>query len=266
MSKAWYKPQVAPKLLESFSSSSRRRIVEIWNTTCAVTKAGKTSSMACTVLINPANPELSGVSKFPYFPKGGPAPKEYPKKDSHHIMGYVTQWGGMEVGSGMLFSANVVDGMVHQLGEWRLALECRFLPAIRNNEKCPVGQAVVTGPGGSELMEHFDSIVHTVPPFYNHHHDPEHYLLDCYKHSLSLSFQQGSRVACPLLGAGCRGFPLHEAVAIAGKGSIQWRDENDNNQKNNNDTNTLAFAIPDLEIAEQLIQAIQTAEENAKQV
>ena len=41
------------------------------------------------ILINPANPQLSGVSQFPYFPRGGPVPKKFPNKDAHHIMGYV---------------------------------------------------------------------------------------------------------------------------------------------------------------------------------
>jgi hypothetical protein len=55
---------------------------------------------AVTTLINPANPNLSGPNAFPYFPRGGPQPKLQPHRHAHHIMGYVTQWGGMDVGSG----------------------------------------------------------------------------------------------------------------------------------------------------------------------
>merc|ERR1712238_183859 len=96
-------------------------------------------------------------------------------KDAHHIMGYVSQWGGMELKDGMLFPFNVIDGLVHQLGGWRLALHCYMLPNINsgNNsggEKCPIGNAVTTPPGGTQLRQEYDTIVHTVPPFYKYPH------------------------------------------------------------------------------------------------
>jgi len=96
MSTAFYKTSVAPRLLKAFprlrdGGHATTPSIEIWNTTCVVTNFGKTKlpdgMKGCSVLLNPANPQLSGVSKFPYFPQGGPAPKEYPKKDAHHIMG-----------------------------------------------------------------------------------------------------------------------------------------------------------------------------------
>ncbi len=79
-------------LLAKFENKATNKCIEIWKTTCIVTNFGKStrnsrtdkddnvndndsSSPACTVLINPANPELSGVSKFAYFPAGGPVPK-----------------------------------------------------------------------------------------------------------------------------------------------------------------------------------------------
>jgi hypothetical protein len=102
MSTAWYKSKVVPTLLKQWQH--RNRLVEVWKTTCIVTNFGKSTvpvpvplpevPAICKVqvqaLINPANPELSGVSKFPYFPRGGPAPKQLPNKDAHHIMGYVS--------------------------------------------------------------------------------------------------------------------------------------------------------------------------------
>ena len=110
MSTAWYKSRSTPKLLHECLSAGpirrrqrQRRIVQVWNTTCIVTNFGKNQTTIVEtgnhspqhnrsrhVLINPANPELSGVSKFPYFPRGGPVPEEYPSKDAHHIMGYVS--------------------------------------------------------------------------------------------------------------------------------------------------------------------------------
>lgn len=198
-------------------------------------------------------------------------------------MGYVTQWGGMDVGSGMLFSANVVDGMVHQLGGWKLVMECNLLPVIRQEleERCPVGHAVMTGPGGSELQEHFDALVHTVPPFYDHHPNPEHYLLEAYRNSLAVAFDNTTatnrqkeslssssslRAACPLLGAGGRGFSESIAIQVAGQASQRWlqgedaRSENPTEGQDDNQEHTLAFAIPDIEIAEQLLDAIKIAE------
>ena len=268
MSTAWYKPGVGPKLLQAFKSptttnNSTNRSIEIWNSTCAVTAFGKTTDAQCNVLINPANPQLLGVSKFPYFPKGGPAPKSYPKKDAHHIMGYVTQWGGMEVGDGMLFSANVVDGLVHQTGGWKLAFEIGLLPTNNpeENEKCPVGQAVVTGPGGADLRQHYEYIIHTVPPFYRHHPEPETHLLKCYENALALAFSKGSRVACPLLGAGARGFPQDVAIDLAVQASLQWRNDNNHQQENQSEGQALAFAIPDIEIAEVLLSAVHEADQ-----
>jgi len=106
-------------------------------------------------------------------------------------MGYVSQWGGMDVGSGMLFAAETIDGLVHQLGGLRLRAECSLVPThqyshayinqqsselgdknIQDDEKrsvkCPVGTAISTSSGGGELQKHYDTIVHTTPPFYDY--------------------------------------------------------------------------------------------------
>lgn len=106
-------------------------------------------------------------------------------------MGYVSQWGGMDVGTGMLFAAESVDGLVHQLGGLRLRAECSLVPThqysyayinqqstldddnnIQDDEKrsvkCPVGTAVATSSGGKELQQQYDTILHTTPPFYNY--------------------------------------------------------------------------------------------------
>mmetsp|Transcript_10288 Transcript_10288/g.14539 ORF Transcript_10288/g.14539 Transcript_10288/m.14539 type:complete len:270 (+) Transcript_10288:104-913(+) len=263
MSTAWYKPNVLPKLLRSFprrlKDGTTQASVEVWNTTCIVTKFGKTVDPSCTVLINPSNPSLSGVKKFPYFPRGGPEPKEQPQKYEHHIMGYVSQWGGMEVGSGMLFAANVVDGLIHQLGGWKLTFHIKMLPYMNGTEKCPVGLAVATPPGGADLSQEYDNIVHTVPPFYDHHPEPRSYLGKCYKESLKLAEKNivtddRLRVACPLLGAGARGFPLEIALDVAAQECIQWK-------KNSKKNVTLAFGIPEISTAEKLVAAIESYED-----
>lgn len=129
-SKAWYKPSALPTLVAKFkpecNSSSNKSIksIEVWTTTCIVTNFGMQRNSTrhvshtkmeyhgyhdgqfprCSTLINPANPFLTGPHSFPYFPRGGPQPANPPDRTAHHIMGYVTQWGGMDVGNGNLKS------------------------------------------------------------------------------------------------------------------------------------------------------------------
>ena len=135
-SKAWYKPSALPILVAKFKpkrNNSSNKSIEVWTTTCIVTNFGMQRNHRgnvsntkmeyrdyndgklprCSTLINPANPFLTGPHSFPYFPRGGPQPAKPPDKTAHHIMGYVTQWGGMDVGNGNLkyctqvFSDNV---------------------------------------------------------------------------------------------------------------------------------------------------------------
>lgn len=65
-----------PQLLKAFRNETTKKSVEVWKTSCIVANFGKNqiSSESTVVLINPGNPELSGVSKFAYFPRGGPVP------------------------------------------------------------------------------------------------------------------------------------------------------------------------------------------------
>ncbi len=284
MSTAWFKPKVAPRLIKSFPCRRKKRIfekdaedvivssVEVWNTTCIVTNFGRSQeqqspAISQSILVNPSNPGLLGVRKFPYFPRGGPVPKQHPEKYEHHIMGYVRRWGGMEVGKGMLFPFNVVDGLVHEMGGWKLAMHCFMLRSQNGEgEKCPVGRAVITPPGSSNLQREYDSIVHTVPPFYEYDCHPEEALTRCYHNSLKLCQEaageiaesESVRFAFPLLGAGGRGFPPDKAIDIAARQSIIWR----NNAYNQSDPNArlpsmvLAFGIPNMEIATKLADAI----------
>ena len=91
----------------------------------------------------------------------------------------------------MLFAAETVDGLIHQLGGLRLRAECSLVPTHqysyayinqqsskldddnaqddeKRSVKCPVGTAVATSSGGEELQKHYDTIIHTTPPFYNY--------------------------------------------------------------------------------------------------
>jgi O-acetyl-ADP-ribose deacetylase (regulator of RNase III) len=161
----------------------------------------------------------------------------------------------MDLKEGMLFAGNVVDGRVHELGGWMLRIQHMM------QQNVEVGQAVSTGPGGSRVGQEYDQIIHTVPPFYKHHEEPEQYLATCYQNALSLAISRtGSgesvRIACPLIESGSREFPTDMAIRIAAKESIQWRDV-----KGRKD-DTLAFGIPDESVASSLIEAIEQEEKN----
>jgi hypothetical protein len=77
MSTAFYKSKTKPQLLATFlhqhnrSSNSHKKSIQIWTTPCIVHQFGKNQkdTSFCNALINPSNPELSGVSNFPYFPR-----------------------------------------------------------------------------------------------------------------------------------------------------------------------------------------------------
>lgn len=141
-------------------------------------------------------------------------------------LGFVSSWGGMEVGSGMLYPVSVIDGLVHQLGGWRMQAECTLKQMTSGGEACPVGSAVRTSSGGEDLEQYYDSIIHTTPPFYKHDLYPEQKLVECYSNSLNLAFTENKpiRVSVPLLGSGARGFPHSIAIELAASAVVRWRD------------------------------------------
>jgi O-acetyl-ADP-ribose deacetylase (regulator of RNase III) len=189
-------------------------------------------------------------------------------------MGYVSKWGELDMKGGMLFPLNVVDGLVHELGGLQLAFHCLLLPKKKSqqeaggDDRCPVGCAVSTPPGGTRLAAEYNRIVHTVPPFYEHYDgDPNEALSNCYRNALTLCEQSlrdgysSLRIASPLLGAGGRGFPLQEAVAIAAKESLRWRDAT---HEDTDDTKerVLSFGIPQMDVATRFIEMLKHLDDN----
>jgi O-acetyl-ADP-ribose deacetylase (regulator of RNase III) len=205
----------------------------------------------------------------------------------------VTQWGGMEVGNGMMFAANVVDGLVHQLGGRALANDCRKTLFEHKVSRCNEGNAMMTKPGSDELREQYRHyIVHTVPPFYTtttknidnddgdddilHHQQQQQQqqlavLESCYETSLQLIRNKSNkldnnntamsstiRVACPLLGAGCRGFPEDQAIQVAANAaaSLLVMTKVEEDASTTAQPITLAFAIPNGELRKALIEKI----------
>jgi O-acetyl-ADP-ribose deacetylase (regulator of RNase III) len=326
-SKAFYK-KTAPELRFQLQMSRNHRTVQVWKTSCIVTQFGNDKD----ILINPSNPELSGVSKFPYFPQGGPVPKQSVSSFTMHKdwqpLGHVSYWGNMDTPHGICFPTSVVDGLVHQLGGWKLAWICKWHSLWATNKNyyynychqharahrdrptsaCPVGHAVRTDPGGAELRQYYPkAIVHTAPPFYRHDPDPDERLGDCYRAALSLAFettttttssstsrtstsitstnaatqqqqQQHSsqstsssaiRVACPLLGAGARGFPEEVALDIASNEAYRWctststsmqeqeQEESSIGQPNNNNEKVLAFGFLEEDLCRKMEERLE---------
>jgi O-acetyl-ADP-ribose deacetylase (regulator of RNase III) len=264
-SKALYLQRVNPSILYRYQSPQKnRRSIEIWKTPCIVSKFGKQSDANCSILVNPANPQLSGVTQFPYFPRGGPVPKTPPRISAHHIMGYVTEWGGMDVGNGMLFPVSVIDGLVHLHGGWKLQAECKWLYMKHGGEPCPVGSAVRTSAGNGTLAVHYDTIIHTTPPFYQYHEEPERRLGECYQSALEMAFAQQKgicRVAIPLLGAGARGFPVEVAVRVAGENVWNWCNQRDT-LSSNHDEQVVAMGVLENTVAEELINVLSFMDSN----
>lgn len=153
----------------------------------------------------------------------------------------------MDAGSDMLYPASVVDGIVHRLGGKSLRLECDEIGY------CPTGMSVSTTRGEGALVQCFDRIIHTAPPFYSYDQPSSRMLRSCYRSSLELAFSTGEiKVACPLIGAGARGFPLEIAIEVAASESIRWRDGPLNDNNFNTENQVLLFGIPDPEVGERL--------------
>lgn len=132
-------------------------------------------------LINPANRSLCGTS-LPYFPRGGPVPRQPPPGLSNSLQG----WGGMEAGPNMLYPSQVCDGLVHSLGGPKLA---KLLEEVSDRvvarapesaakfcygedphakELCPIGGAVTTPTAqlGQLPSTGYQLIAHTAPPIF----------------------------------------------------------------------------------------------------
>ena len=283
-SKALLLPHVLPRLVGSVTIVSRvrgrRRTVEVYQTPCIVLSGNLDG---CDTLINPSNPDLTGASAFPYFPRGGPVPGEDRRsslQEVHHIMGYVSRWGDVDVSRGLLLPENVIDGLVHQYAGWRLRLECwakRLESSLAwpgsREQPCPVGSAVVTSAG--DLRPIYQQIVHTTPPFFlttddgsnntkNVYHAQDQ-LMQCYRKAWKLGFSgsRTARLATPLLAAGCRGFPLDVALSVAVDASTEWLMPSphggklaDNDDNDPMSQQTVVFGFLDEDVANKLLSEL----------
>ena len=167
----------------------------------------------------PANEQLVGT-QFAYFPQ----------LEGTKEIGAQPSWGGADIGSHLFYPAQVVDGIVARLGGKELREVCAALPVVDDyGTRCPVGRAVVTN-APSQLGEHFDKIVHVVPPMWQKHgssgcgkslgvreKENEDKLLEAYDSLFEcvLRLPPSSTMLCPLLGCGARGAPVNVSITAA---------------------------------------------------
>lgn len=258
------KTQPVPTLLHRVRNNSVT--LSIVQTNCIVTQFGRylPKNDSYNVLVNPSNPHLTGVSQFTYFPRGGPVPSVTASNTSSmhkdwQPLGYVSQWGGMNVGKGMMYPVSVIDGLVHLYGGPQIARECAklreqaqnssssssfYMDPIRHIKRifyqnwnystdedllvpcCPTGTVRDTTSGKlqDENTYNYHRILHATPPFYkNADTNPQEsiQLLHQLYRSIfewligSSQSKPNIHVAIPLIGAGCRGFPVPLAMQIA---------------------------------------------------
>ena len=123
--------------------------------------------------------------------RAGPVPKQRVTSNFHsdwQPLGFVSHWGGMEIGSHMMYPDQVVDGIVHRLGGRELARKCAQIIAHLHTDRLQLGMSVVTGCNGIQDLENiYDFIIHTTPPFYHreNHDSCLDLLKQCYTSSLN---------------------------------------------------------------------------------
>lgn len=169
-------------------------------------------------LINPGNPSFCGTI-FPYFPIGGPLPKET----------MTNRWGGMSVGENMKYPSQCIDGLVHQLGGKTLKEKLR--EARRNFVRRDHGSEENFDFSGLSLLTtateklrsicQLDYVIHTAVPLCRSHYSQpgEELLSACYQSSVGVALGQCDihYIICPLLGSGTSGFSHKQSTdAFAG--------------------------------------------------
>jgi hypothetical protein len=188
-------------MIKSFRklSSSANLVLELHHTKCIVTNPPSGMHFALCV---PANKQLCGTA-LPYFPIGGPVPRDIPSELSKGS----NTWGGMDVGSNHMYASQTVDGMVTSLVGKELKEVVSSLPVLEVHDgieyKCLEGSSVVTS-APYPLSSNYEFLIHTVPPFKS---DSNAYikLMSCYtsildtacKNTKDLKENKKSCVAAP---------------------------------------------------------------------
>ena len=120
-----------------------------------------------------------------------------------------------------LLGGGGVDGAIHRAAGPGLLEECRQLPELRTDVRCPTGEVRATG--GHRLKARH--VLHTVGPVWRDGgHDEPVLLANCYWQSLKLAEQMGLHsIAFPAISCGVYGYPLHQAARIAATETLAWQ-------------------------------------------
>jgi O-acetyl-ADP-ribose deacetylase (regulator of RNase III) len=132
------------------------------------------------------------------------------------LRGDITTWAGdaiVNAANELLLGGGGVDGAIHRAAGPELLEACLAVPPVRENLRCPTGEARVTQAFGKLRCR---QVIHTVGPIYE---DPEvsaPLLEASYRSSLMLANKQKIRtLAFPAISCGVYGYPLGEAAPIA---------------------------------------------------
>ncbi|HEX8524980.1 MAG TPA: O-acetyl-ADP-ribose deacetylase [Tepidisphaeraceae bacterium] len=112
-----------------------------------------------------------------------------------------------------LLGGGGVDGAIHRAAGPKLLEECRQLPQVRPNVRCPTGEARIT------KAYHLPAkhVIHTAGPIWNDGSQHEETLLaNCYRNALQLALDNNLKsIAFPAISTGVYAFPLNQAAPIA---------------------------------------------------
>ena len=165
-----------------------------------------------------------------------------------------------------------VDGLVSEFGGKELHAALETLPANPEGVRCPTGAAIVT-PTFFELRELYGSIIHATPPFFAQldHAEWERTLIATYHAAFDTARAAHlTTIAVPLLGAGARGAPISDAISVAAKATVSWKNVNSLERPMNEQWTTdqptamkVRFGVQDSSTAHALVDAIELAIDDA---
>ena len=112
-----------------------------------------------------------------------------------------------------LLGGGGVDGAIHRAAGPQLLNECKNLPQIRPNVRCPTGEAKITK--AYNLPATY--VIHTVGPIWHGGTKNEETLLqNCYTNSLKLATQHNVQtIAFPSISTGIYNYPFKTASTLA---------------------------------------------------
>lgn len=106
-----------------------------------------------------------------------------------------------------------VDGAIHRAAGPGLLEDCRAVPEVRPDVRCPTGEARITAGHGLPARH----VIHTVGPVWTGggRGEPE-LLASCYRSAMRVAAEHGLRsLAFPAISCGVYGYPVDQAAVVA---------------------------------------------------